>query len=135
MMLETVIESPVDHQGVKQMVLDLQASMRDVPEPPHRHLRRRDRRRPPPGVDLRLFDPVIGFQLSHGLFHRLRDIGPSFTFLPTGVPERGREEVRPGALAAWFSTGSLNGDKATEEEGLIMKDWNKAGAGATFLIG
>ena len=58
-MLETVIERPISHQGVEQIVFDLPASMSDVPEQPRGHLGHRERRHPPPVVDLRLFDPLV----------------------------------------------------------------------------
>lgn len=58
-MLEAMIERPVSHQGVEQIVFDLPASMSDVPEQPRGHLGHREGRNPPPVVDLRLFDPLV----------------------------------------------------------------------------
>ena len=65
-MLETVIERPISHQGVEQIVFDLPASMSDVPEHSRGHLGRRERRRPPPVMDLRLFDPLVVLAVPFG---------------------------------------------------------------------
>src|SRR4030067_734286 len=58
-MLETVIERPISHPGVEQIVFDLPASMSDVPEHSRGHLGHGKRRYPPPVMDLSLFDPLV----------------------------------------------------------------------------
>jgi len=65
-MFETVIERPIRHQGVEQIVFDLPATMRDVPEQSGGHLGHQERRHPPPVVNLRFFDPLVIFVVSLG---------------------------------------------------------------------
>ena len=65
-MLETVIERPISHQGVEQIIFDFPASMSDVPEHSRGHLGHGERRHPPPVVDLRLFDPLVVFVVPFG---------------------------------------------------------------------
>jgi len=66
MMLETVIERPISHQGMEQIVFDLPASMSDVPKHPRGHLGHGERRDPPPVMDLRRFDPVVVLAVPFG---------------------------------------------------------------------
>ena len=65
-MLETVIERPISHQGVEQIVFDLPASMSDVAEHSRGQLGHRERRHPPPVMDLCLFDPLVVLALPFG---------------------------------------------------------------------
>ena len=65
-MLETVIERPISHQGVEQIVFDFPASMSDMPEHSRGHLGHRERRYPPPVMDLCLFDPLVVLALPFG---------------------------------------------------------------------
>src|SRR4030067_1444407 len=65
-MLEAVIERPISHQGVEQIVFDLPASMSDVPEHSRGDLGHRERRDPPPVMDLRLFDPLVVLAMPFG---------------------------------------------------------------------
>ncbi len=58
-MLETVIERPVGHQGVEEIVFNLPATMSHVPEHPRGELGLGERRHPPPVVDLCLFNPAV----------------------------------------------------------------------------
>jgi hypothetical protein len=44
-------------------------------------------------------------------------------------------KIASGALAAGFSTGTLHGDEAAAEEGLIVKDLGETGPSPTFGVG
>jgi hypothetical protein len=44
-------------------------------------------------------------------------------------------KIASGALAAGFSTGTLHGDEAAAEEGLIVKDLGETGSGPPFGVG
>ena len=65
-MLETMIERPVSHQGVEYIVFDFPASVSNVPEHSGGHLGLGKRGGPPPVVDLRLFNPLMVFAVSLG---------------------------------------------------------------------
>ena len=66
LMLEAVIERPISDESVEQIVFDFPPSMGDVPEQTCGESRHRERRYPPPVMNLGLFDPLVILAVSFG---------------------------------------------------------------------
>ena len=64
LMLETVIEGPVGHEGIEEIVFDVPPAVCHTPEHPCRQPGCRKRRHPPPVVQFRLLDPSVAMALS-----------------------------------------------------------------------